>query len=64
MTSYITIFTLSNGMVFKNNYLQIGSAPIVLPVLYNNFGFLNGLIYSTIIAIAACTTCLIIGRFH
>ncbi|CAD8185777.1 unnamed protein product [Paramecium octaurelia] len=55
-SSLIPIFTLSNGM--------IGSAPIVLPVLYNQYGFLNGVVFSFIICLASCTTCLIVKKYH
>ncbi|CAD8119255.1 unnamed protein product [Paramecium sonneborni] len=55
-SSLITIFTLSNGM--------IGSAPIVLPVLYNQYGLINGIVFSFIICLTSCITCLIVKKYH
>jgi Na+/H+ antiporter NhaB len=51
-SSLQTIFTISNGMV--------GSAAIVLPVLYYSYGVVNGLIVSFVICILSCNTTLLI----
>ncbi|KAM3136657.1 hypothetical protein pb186bvf_011293 [Paramecium bursaria] len=54
--SISTVFQLSNGM--------IGSAAIVLPVLYFEYGAANAAIISFIISIASCSTALILAKHH